>query len=69
MQSGGDASEHEQHDEVAEVERGGLEDALHEGDVDEGELHREGYGDCPDEHLVFRQAAAETAVLEGRDEV
>ena len=69
MQRHRHAREPEEREEVVRVERRGLEDVLHEGDVDERELHDEGDGDGADEHLVLREAAAEAAVLEGGDEV
>lgn len=64
-----DATQDKQHREVTEVERGGLEDALHEGHVDERELHDKRHRDGADQHFVLGNPAAEAAVLKRGDEV
>lgn len=69
MERRGDAAEDEQHQEVAEVERGGLEDALHEWHVDERELREERDRDGRDEHLVLREPAAKPPILQRGDQV
>ena len=69
MQRHTDPRQRQQHEQILEVEGGGLEDGLHEGDVDESELGEEGDGDGGEKHFVLRQPASEAAVLEGGDEV
>ncbi len=69
MQRKGRPCECEQQEQVVKQQRLGLEDRLHEGDIDEPELRQERDRHGDDEHPVLRQAAAEPAVLDRRDEV
>lgn len=59
----------QQQHEIVHAQRLRLEYRLHEGHVDERELGEEGDGDGGEQHSVLGQAAAETAGLEGGDEV
>lgn len=69
MQAEADATECEEDREVTEGERFRLEDRLKRREVDEEELGDEGDGDCEDEHPVLPQTAAQTAILDSRDQI
>lgn len=62
----------QQHRQIPQRQRLGLEDALEPRDVDEGELDEERDGDGEEEHLVGcagEEGDVETAVLESGGEV
>ena len=69
MQSEGNARKDQQQQQISRVQSGCLEDRLHQGDVDQTQLHDERDRDGRDEHLVLGDSATETAVLNGGDQI
>ncbi len=55
--------------QVAKIQRGGLEDRLHERDVHQRELRHGRDRDGRDEHLVLEEPAPDAEVLNRQDEV
>ena len=69
MQSERNTREDEQQQKVSRIQSGRLEYRLHEGNVDQAQLHDERDRNRRDEHPVLSDAAAETAILNRRNEI
>lgn len=69
MQTETDSRQCKDHTQIAEIQRSGLEDALHERDIHQSELRNERYRDRSDEHFVLDNATTDAPVLDSRDEI
>ena len=69
MQSEGNTRKDQQQQQVSRVQSGRLEDRLHQGNVDQTQLHDERDRDGGDQHPVLGDPAAETAILNGGNQI